>query len=189
MLNTYDSRYYVCVSNVLTSVQKTEESLRRLKKMRERGMPSTATEGRGLGDDEKIRRQIAIDVRYFCSEVRCSTGPPAPFPLAPEVLIYSDIERRCWFISLWNHSHIVDKFRYFGLNVWSNLESLIKREATTYSRADSRYAWNQHRLLDVAVHASPCEALFSNPFAWFLQSKVGLYVGIGVDVWRSSFEE
>lgn len=57
------------MSDVLTSVQKTEESLRRLKKMRDRGTQASSAEGRGLSDDDKIRMQLSIDVNTFIAEV------------------------------------------------------------------------------------------------------------------------
>ncbi|XP_026279723.2 conserved oligomeric Golgi complex subunit 2 [Frankliniella occidentalis] len=62
-------QYYICVSDVLTSVQKTEESLRRLKKMRERNTQAALGEGRGHTDDDKIRMQLAIDVNSFTAEI------------------------------------------------------------------------------------------------------------------------
>ncbi|KAJ1531725.1 hypothetical protein ONE63_000391 [Megalurothrips usitatus] len=62
-------QFYICVSDVLTSVQKTEESLRRLKKMRERSTQASTAEGRGLTDDDKIRMQLAIDVKNFIQEI------------------------------------------------------------------------------------------------------------------------
>ncbi|XP_034252790.1 conserved oligomeric Golgi complex subunit 2 [Thrips palmi] len=62
-------QFYICVSDVLTSVQKTEESLRRLKKMRDRGAQASSAEGRGLSDDDKIRMQLSIDVNTFILEI------------------------------------------------------------------------------------------------------------------------
>lgn len=62
-------QFYICVSDVLTSVQKTEESLRRLKKMRDRGAQVSSAEGRGLSDDDKIRMQLSIDVKTFILEI------------------------------------------------------------------------------------------------------------------------
>lgn len=49
----------VAVSDVLTSVQKTEESLRRLRKDR------AASTSVGVSDDDKIRMQLIIDVDAF----------------------------------------------------------------------------------------------------------------------------
>lgn len=61
-------QYYTSVCDVLTSVQKTEESLRRLKKIRDRGVShsnvSMSSNERG-GDDDKIRLQLYIDVNSF----------------------------------------------------------------------------------------------------------------------------
>lgn len=49
----------VAVSDVLTSVQKTEESLKRLRKDR------AALTSVGVSDDDKIRMQLIIDVDAF----------------------------------------------------------------------------------------------------------------------------
>lgn len=62
-------QYFIAVSDVLTSVQKTEESLRRLKKIRDRSTSANLVEGRGIGDDDKIRQQLALDAKTFCEEV------------------------------------------------------------------------------------------------------------------------
>ena len=51
-------RYDEKVSQVLTSVQKMEESLRKLKKSRAGAAAAPA----GGTDDDKIRRQLALDV-------------------------------------------------------------------------------------------------------------------------------
>lgn len=56
------------VDEVLTSVQKTEESLRRLKNLRERSTaPTTATpnDRNIMSDDDKIRVQLYIDVIFW----------------------------------------------------------------------------------------------------------------------------
>lgn len=58
------------MDDVLTSVQKTEESLRRLKKIRDRSAASSNSEVRGVGDDDKIRQQLLLDVYSYCEEVR-----------------------------------------------------------------------------------------------------------------------
>ncbi|KAJ8865695.1 hypothetical protein PR048_033215 [Dryococelus australis] len=76
------TQYYSSVDDVLTSVQKTEESLRRLKKARDRTSTPSSTEGKGLGDDDKIRLQLALDVSCYCegeqlrqeSNVACLDG-------------------------------------------------------------------------------------------------------------------
>lgn len=60
---------FSCVDDVLTSVQKTEESLRRLKKIRDRSAATSSNEARGVGDDEKIREQLLLDVYSYCEVV------------------------------------------------------------------------------------------------------------------------
>lgn len=53
-------------------MQKTEESLRRLKNLRERGGtgPTTApNERQGMSDDDKIRLQLQIDVIHWTKEI------------------------------------------------------------------------------------------------------------------------
>lgn len=65
------TQYYAAVSEVLTSVQKTEESLRRLKNLRERSgaMVSSTSERQGISDDDKIRLQLQVDVIYWGKEI------------------------------------------------------------------------------------------------------------------------
>lgn len=59
------------MSDVLTSVQKTEESLRRLKNLRERS--GSAQQGSasasGMSDDDKIRLQLHVDICAWCDEI------------------------------------------------------------------------------------------------------------------------
>lgn len=57
------------MNDVLTSVQKTEESLRRLKKIRDRSAATSSSEVRGVGDDDKIRQQLLLDVCSYCEGV------------------------------------------------------------------------------------------------------------------------
>ncbi|XP_054270693.1 conserved oligomeric Golgi complex subunit 2 [Macrosteles quadrilineatus] len=61
-------QYYAAVMDVLTSVQKTEESLRRLKKIRDRTVAQGSTPDRG-GDDDKIRMQLYFDANYFSKKI------------------------------------------------------------------------------------------------------------------------
>ena len=61
------------MSDVLTSVQKTEESLKRLRKDRNTSA-SIATVG--MSDDDKIRIQLAIDVDSFVEEARSLASEP-----------------------------------------------------------------------------------------------------------------
>ncbi|XP_053680079.1 conserved oligomeric Golgi complex subunit 2 [Anopheles nili] len=62
-------QYYQVIDEVLTSVQKTEESLRRLKNLRERstttGTSVSAPDRTGASDDDKIRLQLRADVMHF----------------------------------------------------------------------------------------------------------------------------
>lgn len=59
-------RYYETISEVLSSVKKMEESLKRLKQAR-KGTTAAATTGANGGptDDSKIRLQLALDVEYL----------------------------------------------------------------------------------------------------------------------------
>ncbi|KAJ2942041.1 hypothetical protein O0L34_g10958 [Tuta absoluta] len=61
LFNVMTVSYYKYVEDVLTSVQKTEESLRRLKQIRER-TSQQANEGAGVTDGDKIRLQLNVDV-------------------------------------------------------------------------------------------------------------------------------
>lgn len=64
-------RYYKLVDEVLTSVQKTEESLRRLKNLREKSQQSTSTssEKQLMSDDDKIRLQLQIDIMFYVKHI------------------------------------------------------------------------------------------------------------------------
>lgn len=63
-------RYYETISEVLSSVRKMEESLKRLKQAR-KGAATAAAAGAngGLTDDSKIRLQLALDVEYLGEQV------------------------------------------------------------------------------------------------------------------------
>ncbi|KAB0404790.1 hypothetical protein E2I00_018220, partial [Balaenoptera physalus] len=63
-------KYYETVSDVLNSVRKMEESLKRLKQAR-RTTPATPAgpSGGGMSDDDKIRLQLALDVAYLGEQV------------------------------------------------------------------------------------------------------------------------
>lgn len=64
-------RYYKSVDEVIISVQKTEESLRRLKNLREKSqqLTSSASEKQLMSDDDKIRLQLQIDILFYVSFV------------------------------------------------------------------------------------------------------------------------
>ncbi|KAJ8787333.1 hypothetical protein J1605_005738 [Eschrichtius robustus] len=63
-------KYYETVSDVLNSVRKMEESLKRLKQAR-RTTPATPAgpSGGGMSDDDKIRLQLALDVAYLGEQI------------------------------------------------------------------------------------------------------------------------
>lgn len=66
------------MDDVLTSVQRTEESLRRLKNLRDKSSTPTtisnsssgALERLGMTDDDKIRLQLQVDVIYWTDEIK-----------------------------------------------------------------------------------------------------------------------
>lgn len=60
------SSYYKYVEDVLTSVQKTEESLRRLKQIREKTAQQSSESG-GTTDGEKIRLQLRVDITSYAA--------------------------------------------------------------------------------------------------------------------------
>ena len=68
--------YLLAVNEVLTSVQKTEESLRRLRNLKG-GASSTALANQAtsssssgaMSDDDKIRLQLRVDVSFWTNEL------------------------------------------------------------------------------------------------------------------------
>lgn len=65
MFSNITKQYYSSVADVLNSVQKTEESLRRLKKARDRVSNIATPTDRRAGDDNKIRQQLLLDVHAY----------------------------------------------------------------------------------------------------------------------------
>lgn len=63
VFNEITIHFYSCVNEVLTNAQKTEESLRKLKKIKDKYYNSTENKN---SDDDKIRQQLVIDVHNFC---------------------------------------------------------------------------------------------------------------------------
>lgn len=72
------ARYYETISEVLSSVRKMEESLKRLKQARKGAAAAAAATNAGGGtaatnggpsDDTKIRLQLALDVEYLAEQV------------------------------------------------------------------------------------------------------------------------
>lgn len=65
----FSDRYMSAVEGLLTSVQKTEESLKRLKRIRDKPTGVSTSENQGTSDDEKIRIQLRIDVLSYIKMV------------------------------------------------------------------------------------------------------------------------
>ncbi|XP_062938807.1 conserved oligomeric Golgi complex subunit 2 isoform X2 [Cynocephalus volans] len=63
-------RYYETVSDVLSSVKKMEESLKRLKQARKSTATTPAGPSGGTSDDDKIRLQLALDVAYLGEQIQ-----------------------------------------------------------------------------------------------------------------------
>ncbi|XP_019405423.1 PREDICTED: conserved oligomeric Golgi complex subunit 2 isoform X1 [Crocodylus porosus] len=63
-------KYYETVSDVLSSVKKMEESLKRLKQARKTVTPNNVGSNGGMSDDNKIRLQLALDVEYFGDQMQ-----------------------------------------------------------------------------------------------------------------------
>ncbi|KAH8265248.1 hypothetical protein KR038_002316 [Drosophila bunnanda] len=63
--------YFNVVNDVLTSVQKTEESLRRLRNVKSGGSAATPSQGSSavMSDDDKIRVQLRVDVTSWRQEL------------------------------------------------------------------------------------------------------------------------
>ncbi|XP_043497645.1 conserved oligomeric Golgi complex subunit 2 [Polistes fuscatus] len=68
-LSLLTERYLTSVTDVLTSVQKTEESLRRLKRIRDKSTGVLPLDFQGITDDEKIRIQLQIDVNAYSATI------------------------------------------------------------------------------------------------------------------------
>lgn len=62
-------RYFETVSDVLNSVKKMEESLKRLKQARRAPATSPVSSSGGMSDDDKIRLQLALDVQFLGEQV------------------------------------------------------------------------------------------------------------------------
>ncbi|XP_054050854.1 conserved oligomeric Golgi complex subunit 2 isoform X4 [Rissa tridactyla] len=69
-LSESTQKYYETVSDVLSSVKKMEESLKRLKQARRNVTSNPVGTNGGMSDDNKIRLQLALDVEYFGEQIR-----------------------------------------------------------------------------------------------------------------------
>eukprot|EP00106_Octopus_bimaculoides_P001032 XP_014768474.1 PREDICTED: conserved oligomeric Golgi complex subunit 2-like [Octopus bimaculoides] len=66
VLENLAQQYYTSTSDVLTSVKKMEDSLKRLKKARGTGVSTGLP---GMTDDDKIRQQLIIDIEHYAQQV------------------------------------------------------------------------------------------------------------------------
>ncbi|XP_011233523.1 conserved oligomeric Golgi complex subunit 2 isoform X1 [Ailuropoda melanoleuca] len=83
-------KYYETVSDVLSSVRKMEESLKRLKQAR-KSTPANPVgpSGGGMSDDDKIRLQLALDVEYLGEQIQkmgLATKDIRSFPALTELV-------------------------------------------------------------------------------------------------------
>ncbi|KFW80703.1 Conserved oligomeric Golgi complex subunit 2 [Manacus vitellinus] len=69
-LSESTQKYYETVSDVLSSVKKMEESLKRLKQARRTATSNPVGTNGGMSDDNKIRLQLALDVEYFGEQIQ-----------------------------------------------------------------------------------------------------------------------
>ncbi|XP_066594880.1 conserved oligomeric Golgi complex subunit 2 [Prorops nasuta] len=69
-LESLTDNYLTSVMDLITSVQKTEESLKRLKKIRDKTTGVFPPEAQGVSDEEKIRIQLQVDVYAYTDMVK-----------------------------------------------------------------------------------------------------------------------
>ncbi|KAM5235584.1 conserved oligomeric Golgi complex subunit 2 [Ctenodactylus gundi] len=69
-LSVSTCKYCETVSDVLSSVRKMEESLKRLKQARRAPAASPAGPSGGMSDDDKIRLQLALDAEYLGEQIQ-----------------------------------------------------------------------------------------------------------------------
>ncbi|XP_039097176.1 conserved oligomeric Golgi complex subunit 2 isoform X2 [Hyaena hyaena] len=82
-------KYYETVSDVLNSVKKMEESLKRLKQARRTTPANPVGPGGGMSDDDKIRLQLALDVEYLGEQIQkmgLATKDIKSFPALAELV-------------------------------------------------------------------------------------------------------
>ncbi|XP_063163280.1 conserved oligomeric Golgi complex subunit 2 [Candoia aspera] len=68
-LNTSTQKYLDTISDILSSVRKMEESLKRLKQARKTVTANNPSPYGGMSDDNKIRLQLALDVEHFGTQM------------------------------------------------------------------------------------------------------------------------
>ncbi|XP_040823776.1 conserved oligomeric Golgi complex subunit 2 isoform X2 [Ochotona curzoniae] len=83
-------KYYETVSDVLNSVRKMEESLKRLKQARKTTVANPVGASSGMSDDDKIRLQLALDVQYLGEQIQkmgLKTSGIKSFPALSELVV------------------------------------------------------------------------------------------------------
>nr|XP_028579830.1 conserved oligomeric Golgi complex subunit 2 isoform X2 [Podarcis muralis] len=63
-------KYFETISDILNSVKKMEESLKRLKQARKTVTANSTAPNGGMSDDNKIRLQLALDVEHFGIQIQ-----------------------------------------------------------------------------------------------------------------------
>ncbi|XP_021076027.1 conserved oligomeric Golgi complex subunit 2 [Mus pahari] len=83
-------RYFETVSDVLNSVKKMEESLKRLKQARRAPATNPVSSSGGMSDDDKIRLQLALDVEHLGEQIQrmgLQTSDIKSFPALTELVL------------------------------------------------------------------------------------------------------
>lgn len=83
-------RYFETVSDVLNSVKKMEESLKRLKQARRAAATNPVGPSSGMSDDDKIRLQLALDVEYLGEQIQkmgLQTSSIRSFPALAQLVL------------------------------------------------------------------------------------------------------
>lgn len=69
ILNGVTQQFLSITNDVIISVKRMEDSLKRLKRVRDKNTVIAATSGSGISDDDKIRLQLALDVECFGNKI------------------------------------------------------------------------------------------------------------------------
>ncbi|XP_052585141.1 conserved oligomeric Golgi complex subunit 2 isoform X2 [Peromyscus californicus insignis] len=83
-------KYFETVSDVLDSVKKMEESLKRLKQARRAPATNPVSSSGGMSDDDKIRLQLALDVEFLGEQIQkmgLQTSDIKSFPALSELVL------------------------------------------------------------------------------------------------------
>ncbi|XP_036043733.1 conserved oligomeric Golgi complex subunit 2 isoform X2 [Onychomys torridus] len=83
-------KYFETVSDVLNSVKKMEESLKRLKQARRAPATNPVSSSGGMSDDDKIRLQLALDVEFLGEQIQkmgLQTSDIKSFPALTELVL------------------------------------------------------------------------------------------------------